>query len=445
MTQDVSIHRRILGSADINAALSDAAFVRAGLEFEAVLAEAEAECGVIPDQAGAVIAEVARQLVPDAAALAEAGARSGALVIPLIEALSEAVRSRDAAAASWVHYGSTSQDVIDTALVLCLREAMAMLDADLERAQNAAATLEESHRETVMLSRTLLQPAPPTTFGFKAGGWAHGVEEGRVGLVKAARTGLVLQFGGAAGTLSAFGRNGRQVARAVGRRLDLEVPQRPWHASRQGFAGLGASAGVAVGMLGKIARDVALMMQFEVGEVSEPVGERRGGSSAMPHKRNPSGSMVALAAATRVPGLVAGLLAGMVQEHERGVGGWQSEWLTLPQIFEAAGGAAAAMADVLEGLEVHPQAMKANLEATLGLVYSERVFLALVATLGRGQAKALVAAACRQVTETGRTLAEILAADPAVTAIVDAEAIAALTRPEGYLGLAEYHPEDRPR
>jgi 3-carboxy-cis,cis-muconate cycloisomerase len=432
------LYRRLLGAADMNAAFSDASLLAAALEFEAALAEAEAECAVIPADAARVIAEVARGFRPDAAALAEAGARAGTLAIPLVGALTGAVKARDAGAAAWVHFGSTSQDLADTALVLMLREAARLLDDDLDRAETACAILEETHRGSVMLSRTLMQPAPPTTFGFRAGGWGAAIGAARAGLRRASVEAVRLQFGGAAGTLGAFGRDGGRVAAAVGRRLGLAVPERPWHTARGELVMFGAAAGVAVGALAKIARDVTLLMQYEIGEVFEPTGEGRGGSSAMPHKRNPSGSMVALAAQTRVPGLVASLLAGMVQELDRGVGGWQGEWLTLPQIFEAAGGAAHAMAEVLEGLDVRPERMRANLDAALGLVYSERVSLRLAGVLGRQEAKDAVAAACKAVAATGRPLAEMLAEDGRVAGALGADGIAELTRPEGYLGLADY-------
>lgn len=432
-----TFYRRILGSAAMNEVFSDDALIRAALEFEAALAEAEAECGVVPPDAGVVIARIARTFEPDHRAIAESGALSGTLAVPLVKALTEAVAARDSEAAAFVHFGATSQDIADSAMALMLASAVRLLIRDLERAIAGCRTLETAHRSSIMLSRTLMQPAPPTSFGLRAGGWADALETVRAELVRAGEAGIRLQFGGPAGTLGSLAGKGPDIAASLGRRLGLAVPERPWHTDRAALVALGSAAAIATGTLGKIAGDVVLLMQYEIGELFEPAGEGRGASSAMPHKRNPSLSMVALAAANRAPGLAANLMAGMVQQLDRGIGGWQGEWLTLPQLFEGAGAAAAAMAEVLEGLDVRPDRMRANLEATLGLVYSERVALALASALGRQAAKDLVAGACRTVAETGRPLGDVLAENEEANAALGADKIAKLLQPEGYLGLAE--------
>ncbi|HMD30412.1 MAG TPA: 3-carboxy-cis,cis-muconate cycloisomerase, partial [Candidatus Acidoferrales bacterium] len=288
----------------IEALLGDAARLQGMLDFEAALARAEARTGVIPAGAAAAIAAECRAELLDTAELARATARAGNVAIPLVKGLTALVGQHDQEAMRFVHWGATSQDAIDTGLVIQLRSVFTQVDAELGRMTGALAELARKYRSTPMVARTWMQQALPTTFGLKAAGWLDAVDRHRQGLAGLRRRVLVLQFGGAAGTLAALGGQGMEVARALGEELDLAVPDVPWHGHRDRGTEVAAAFGLLAGTLGKIARDIALLMQTEIGEVFEPAGAGRGGSSTMPHKRNPVACAVALAAAARVPGLV---------------------------------------------------------------------------------------------------------------------------------------------
>jgi len=367
---------------------SDASVLAAMLEFEGALARAAASAGVIPAAAAAVISEAARRGGFDSSAIAS-DARAGATpAIPLVKALRTRVRETDPAAAAHVHAGATSQDVTDTALILLLRRAHAIVAADHQRLDQALRALSARHAGTIMLARTLLQPALPTTFGLKVAGWTAPIARSWRRLDRAWHQAMVIQLGGAAGTLAALGDSGPRVAQSVARELGLR-PAAPWHTDRDRLGALTSACALYVAALGKAARDVALLMQFEVGEAGEPGG----GSSTLPQKRNPSGCALVLAAATRLPGLVSSYLTAMMHEHERGVGGIQSEWPAVSAIVQSTGAAAAALADVVEGLEVDPARMRANLDATGGTIFAERAVLLLSPSLGRDRAEQVVAAA----------------------------------------------------
>jgi 3-carboxy-cis,cis-muconate cycloisomerase len=288
-----------------------------------------------------------------------------------------------------------------------------------------------------MAARTLLQQAVPTTFGLKAAGWLEAVARSRRRITAALEAVQVLQFGGASGTLAALGAHGLAVAEALAEGLSLRLPDLPWHAHRDRLADLACALGVAAGTLGKIGRDLALLAQTEVAEAVPAPAPGQGGSSTMPHKRNPVAAAVAVAASVRAPGLVATMLAAMPQEHERGLGGWPAEWETLPELVRLAAGAARAIADALETLVVDTGRMRANLEASRGLPLAEAIRMALVAPLGRAGAQSLVEAACQRAVEQQRPLAEVLAEDPAVTAHLDPAEIRRRLSPEGYLGSAQ--------
>jgi 3-carboxy-cis,cis-muconate cycloisomerase len=336
---------------------SDSSVLEALLAFESALARAQACLGLIPQSAAAAISRAAVADGFDAAAIAREARQSATIALPLVNALAARVREIDEPSARFVHWGATSQDAIDTAIVLLLGRAQGILARDHARLAQSLRALSERHAGTVMLARTLLQPAPPITFGLKAAGWYGAVERSWKRLQGAFGEALLLQFGGVAGTLAAYGADGVALAGQVAKELRLPVSGAPWHTHRDRLAALAAHCGIYTGALGKIARDIALLMQQEVAEAAEPGG----GSSAMPNKRNPSGCAIALAAANRTPGLVAAFLAGMVQEHERAVGGWQAEWQTLAGLVEATGSALAAVAGAIEGLTVYPDRMLANL------------------------------------------------------------------------------------
>ncbi len=414
----------------------DRATLAGMLAFEAALARAEATAGVIPAGAAGPIAAAAHAADFDCAALGRAAASAGNVAIPMVKALTARVAERDAQAARFVHWGATSQDAIDSGLVLQLRAALGLVDAKLATLLDALAALVRTHGATTMVARTWLQHALPTTFALKAAGWLSAVTRARRRLLYAVREASVLQFGGAAGTLASLGDRGFDVARALALELDLELPDLPWHAERDRLADVAAACGILAGTLGKIARDVSLLMQTEVGEAFEPGAPGRGGSSTMPHKRNPVGCAVALSAAVRAPQLVATVLAAMPQEHERGLGGWHAEWQTLPELVAIVSGSVRAMSDVLGGLEVDPVRMRENLESTHGLVFAEAVTMALGEKVGRMEAHEILEAASRRARSEKRTLRDVLAGDHGVSGRLSADELDALFRPENYLGVA---------
>jgi 3-carboxy-cis,cis-muconate cycloisomerase len=383
---------------------SDGSVLQAMLDFEAALARAEARCGVIPAEAAARIAAAARADRFDVAELTRLSLRAGTPAISLAKMLA-------AESSEWAHWGATSQDVVDTALVLLLRQCREILARDHERTFAALRRLADEHAGTVMLARTLLQPAPPITFGLKAAGWLAALRRGWERVVSRFDEALCLQFGGASGTLAVLGDRGMAVSAALAAELELKLPDAPWHGHRDRLAALMAALAIYTATLGKMALDLALLMQFEVGEVSEPRSEGRGGSSAMPNKRNPTGCMLAVAAAKRAPGLLADFVGGMVQEHERALGGWQSEWTLAEGIVQAAGVGVESMAEVVEGLQVDAARMRANIAATKGAVFAEKAVAMLAPEMGKDAAR-------KRVEE----------------ALPD---LPGLDDPEGYLGSAE--------
>jgi 3-carboxy-cis,cis-muconate cycloisomerase len=419
------------------AVFSDAARLQAMLDFEAALAKAEASVGLIPSTAAAAIARACRADRLDIAGLARATAEAGNPAIPMVKQLTALVAEQDTAAAGFVHWGATSQDAMDTGLVLQIRAGLATIEPDLQRLSSALAALTQTHAKTVMIGRTLMQQAVPVTFGLKTAGWLAALARAHTRLTDAGQAAQVLQFGGAAGTLAALGDRGLDVAAALARELELDLPDLPWHGHRDRLVDLAAALGLLAGTLGKMARDIALLMQTEVAEAFEPAGDGRGGSSTMPHKRNPIACAVALAAAARIPPLAATLLAAMPQEQERGLGGWHAEWETLPQIFLLAGGALHHMSDAAAGLTVDTERMRANIDATRGLVMAEAVTMALAARIGKRDAHKLVESACRRAVAEGAHLRDLLAGDPAITAQLSPEILDRLFAPESYLGMAE--------
>lgn len=416
-------------------ALSDARLLAAMARFEGALARASVGAGFVPADAAAIIARVAAQAKFDADAIGKAARRSATLAIPFVRSLTEQVSAASADAARYVHFGATSQDVVDTGVVLCLGPASERLLALARRAGDAAAALARRHAKTPMIARTLLQPAVPVPFGWKAAVWLSAIARARAGFSIAATNARRLQFGGAGGTLSAYGAQGETVANALAADLGLECAAITWHSVRDGFARLGAETAILAGAAGKIARDVSLLMQAEIGEVAEPSGAGRGGSSAMPHKRNPVGCMAALEAAQRAPHLAAVLLSQLSPEHERGLGHWQGQWFTLRDLLCSTASALAAVSEVLEGLTVDERAMRANIDRTRGLVFSENVSLALSRSLGKQAAHALAEKLCETAVRERRTLAEVLRADPAGQTMSAAQ-IDALFDPQSCYGSA---------
>ena len=430
---DATLLGPLFGDPDVAAHLSDQARLQAMLDVEAALADVEAQLGLVPRSAVEPIRAAARADLYDRHVIAAEAADDGNLAIPLVRHLTRKVAESSADAARYVHWGATSQDILDTALVLQLQRAVPLILAQLERAAAAAAEHARRHIDTVMPGRTWLQQATPITFGVKAAGWLDAIARQRRALAAALEDARVVQFGGASGTLAALGERGLDVADTLASQLGLAAADISWHAHRDRPVRLACALGVTCGTLAKIARDISLLAQTEVGEAAE-TRERGGGSSAMPHKQNPVSASIALAAGVRAPGLVATMIAAMPQEHERGLGGWQAEWVTLPELVMLTAGASRAMAAALQGLVVDAARMRENLELTRGLIASEAVMMALAAHVGRSDAIRLVEDAARRARAGGCTLGDSLAADAAVTRHMTRAEIDRHLSPEHYVG-----------
>lgn len=403
------------------------------LRFEAALAQAEARAGLIPVEAAAAIATACRVELYDPEALYREAGDAGTIAIPLVRALTYQVAD---VGRSYVHWGATSQDAIDSALMLQLRTALPLIEADLLRLAAATATLADTHRATLMPARTLLQQALPIPFGLKAARWL-GLVVRQIGALREQQAKLSLQFGGAAGTLASLGEHGLLVAELLAAELGLIAPELPWHTERDRPVALAATLGITAGALSKIAQDLLLMSQSEVGEVREAIVAGKGGSSALPQKQNPVDAVFAQAAARLALGQVGVIIGAMAHEHERAAGSWQSEWQALPDLVRYTGGAAARMAVAVSGLEPAPERMRQNLEQSGGLLLAEALSTALSPQLGRLAAQQLVQTLCQRVVATGATLESVALADPQVTAILNPTAIRAALNPDAYLGSAE--------
>ena len=427
----------MLSSIAMRAVCDDLASLQNMLDFEAALARAEAATGVIPQSAAAPIAAACRAESFDLAGLAVSATRSGNLAIPLVKALTANVAKANPDASRYVHWGATSQDVIDTATMLTLRAGIDALLADIDRAIAGFALLARQHRDTPMVARTWLQHALPMPFGLKLAEYAAALHRSRKRLRRLRTETLALQFGGAAGTLAALGDNGLLVAAKLAELLDLPLPDAPWHTHRDRIAEAASVFAIIAGSCGKIARDVSLMMQTDVAEAFEPSGEGRGGSSTMPHKRNPVAAASALATATMAPNLAATIFAAQVQEHERSAGPWHAEWPTLPTLLLVTSGALAATVDIAEGLEVDAARMRDNLETTGGLIMAEAVTFALAEKIGKSDAHHLIEAASKKAVADKKHLRDVLSADPKIAALLDAGMIAKLFEPMAYQGASQ--------
>lgn len=409
-------------------AVSGRAWLEAMLEFESALARAEAQVGIVPSEAAAAISERCDPGLYDFDDLLERGRAVGSPPEPLVRALREKVGGD---AAGYVHWGATSQDVMDTASMLVARGALDLVLVELEGVTASLARLAEAHRSTPMAARTMLQQALPTTFGLKAAGWLVAVLESR-GILGAVRERLAVQFGGAAGTLAAVGEHGPAILRLLAEDLGLAEPVLPWHTNRVRIAELGAALATASGVLAKIALDVVLLAQTEVDEAREEIG---GGSSTLPHKHNPIESTLARACARLVDGYASVLATGLEQEHERAAGAWHAEWEALSGALAYTGGAAHAVGQAVGSLQVDGERMQRNLGATDGLVLAERVSFALATRYGRAESHDIVREAASRVAASGRSLADELREDERV-GLSDSE-LDALLDPATYLGSAE--------
>jgi 3-carboxy-cis,cis-muconate cycloisomerase len=417
-------------------AVSGRNWIGAMLEVEGALAVAQARAGLIPRQAAETIVSCcdADRFVPEE--IGRKGRAQGNPVPPLVRALTRAVSEVSEDAAGHVHKGATSQDIMDTAAMLVCRNALDLVLTEVEGISAACARLAETHRDTMMPGRTLLQQALPTTFGKKAAGWLVSELEVRTRLREVRASGLAVQLGGAAGTLASLGPAGTQVLGEFARELDLLEPVVPWHTDRVRISDIGGALSLVAGVLGKISQDIILMAQTEVGEVAEPAGEGRGGSSTLPHKRNPILSVTAAANARRVLDLSHTLQAAMVSEHERAAGAWHSEWETLSDALAFGGGAAAAVREVTEGLEVYPEKMLKNLNATGGLLLAENVATVAAEHLGRLEAHELVEEASHRALESGKPLREEVLSEPRLGEVLSEREIDEVLDPAHYLGSA---------
>ena len=425
-----------LGTDDAEGLWTDRARLAGMLAFEAALARAEAGVGAIPATAVAPIAAGCHAELYDPDDLGRQAVEAGNPAIPLVRMLTLKVAERDAAAAGYVHWGATSQDAMDTGLVLQLRRFLEPLEAALQALRRALAERACAERDTPMAGRTWLQQGPPVTFGLKAAGWLDALQRHQQRLVELKPRLLTLQLGGAVGTLAALGERAGAVAKTLAADLGLGLPAVPWHALRDRLVEFAAWQGLLLGLLGKLARDLSLMMQNEVGEASEGGAAGRGGSSTMAHKRNPLSCAVILAAAGEAPGLVAALFAALPQEHERGLGNWQVEWQVLPRLCRLTLGAARAAGTLIENLQLDRRRMRENLALTQGLVLAEAVTMALGAALGRQKAHALIEGATRRARAEGVHLKAMLATLPEVRRVLDDDALDRLFQPDSYLGEA---------
>ena len=423
-------------SAPMREIFSDRGRVQGMLDFEAALARAEARCGIVPQEAVPAIVAACQVDLYDLFELAEAIAMAGNSAIPLVKALGRQVAAVNIEAEKYAHLGATSQDAMDTGLVLQLRRASDLLKSDLVRLAGALAFQTERHAKTPIIGRTWLQHATPVTLGMKIAGWLGALTRHRQRLSELEPRLLCLQFGGASGSLAALGEQAWPVSEALAEELGLRLPDQPWHTQRDRLVEFACLLGMIAGSLGKIGRDLSLLMQTDVGEVFEPSAQGKGGSTTMPHKRNPVGSAVMIAAATRAPGLVATLLAAMPQEHERSLGLWHAEWEVLPELCCLVSGALAQALAAIPELEVDAERMRVNLELTGGLAMAESVSIALAQRVGREKAHHLIEECCRRATAQNRHLRSVLGDTPEVCAeLTDAE-LDHLLDPACYLGQA---------
>ncbi|MCQ3000384.1 3-carboxy-cis,cis-muconate cycloisomerase [Pseudomonas syringae] len=416
---------------------SDQGRLQGMLDFEAALARAEASTGLIPAEVVEDIQAGCRAELFDFAELAVAIGNAGNSAIPLVKALGKKIAARNPTAERYVHMGATSQDVMDSGLVLQLRSAIVLLERDLAELAESLARQAQRYAVTPLSGRTWLQQATPVTLGMKIAGWLGAITRHRQRLQELKPRLLSLQFGGASGTLAALGEQALPVAEALAHELQLTLPEQPWHTQRDRLVEFASWLALIAGSLGKVGRDISLLMQTEVGEVFEPAAAGKGGSSTMPHKRNPVGAAVMISASVRAPGLVATMFAAMPQEHERSLGLWHAEWETLPELCCLVSGSLQQALQVIPALEVNAEQMLTNLDSTRGLVLAEAVSIALAQRIGRDAAHHLIEQSCRQAVQQGLHLREVLGADPQVSAELSAAELDHLLDPANYLGLAQ--------
>jgi 3-carboxy-cis,cis-muconate cycloisomerase len=430
---DSTIFRAMFATEPMRRVFADDSRIQKYLDIEAALARAEARLGIIPLEAAD---EIGRHCVLDRIDRTALASDTAAIGVPVQPLVNQLVRLCRDGLGEWCHFSATTQDVMDTATVLQIREALALIEADMAAIMHGLAGLARAHRDTVMAGRSYLQQAIPTTFGHKIAGLLAAFLRHRQRLDEIKPRLLVGQFGGAVGTLASLGEHGLAVQAALMRELGLGIPEMSWHSARDRIAEIGAFLGLLTATCAKLGLDLKLLAQTEVEEAAEPPAPGRGSSSTMPQKRNPVASTLIGAAAAVARQQVAALLEAMVEDHERASGAWQIEWIAVPEIFCLSAAVLAHTRVLANGLQVDRARMRANLEATRGLVMAEAVTMALAPQLGRHRAHHLVSEISKQVIATGRPLADLLGENPEIARHLDRAEIARATDPAGYLGAA---------
>jgi 3-carboxy-cis,cis-muconate cycloisomerase len=421
---------------DVTAIFSDHALLGYMVQAEVALAKAQAQVNVIPASAAMIIEQVGQNAVAqiDMDALATATGLAGNIAIPFVKQFTALVKQQDEDASRYVHWGATSQDIIDTATILQCRDALALIEQQVQQAYQVSLKQAQQYRDQVMIGRTWLQQALPITLGHKFARWAGAFKRDLDRLHAMKERVLTAQLGGAAGSLASLQDQGSAVVQAFAAQLNLTVPACTWHGERDRMVEIASTLALIVGNIGKIAKDWSLLMQTEIAEVFEPAAKGRGGSSTMPHKRNPVAAASILAAANRVPALMASVYQSMVQEHERALGAWHAEWLAIPEIFQLCAGALERSSEVLEHMQVNADAMQRNLECTNGLIMAEAVMMALAPKLGRLNAHHLVEQACQQAVAQHQHLKTVLSNMEQVNVHFNDQALDDLFNPASYLG-----------
>lgn len=429
---DSDIFKDMFGSAEMRAVFSDDNLLKCCVDAEIALAVAQGSLGVIPQDAADAIAKLASSVAIDRAELKHVAENVGYPILGLVRQLSQKLGE----AGRYVHWGATTQDIVDTATVLQIRAALAIIERDLAAVSVALGDLARKHRDTAMAGRTHLQQALPITFGYKCAIWLSMMERHAERLLELKPRVLVAQFGGAAGTLASLGDKGIEVRRAYARELKLGDPPITWHVARDAVAETINFLALVTGSLGKIGFDIMLMMMTELGEAFEPFADHRGASSTMPQKRNPISSEILVANAKAVRQHAGLVLDAMIQDFERATGPWHVEWIAVPEAFMLTAGSLAQAKFMLEGLVVDPARMRKNLEMTRGLIVAEAVMMGLAPHLGRQQAHDVVYEACREALAQNGSLFDVLATNKVVSAALTADQLRALCDPANYLGSA---------
>lgn len=433
----MTLYDNFFYSKKVHQLFCDKEMIGAMLRFEAALAEAQGACGIIPPSSVLSIKSCCKTSKINIRTVIENIKLSANAAIPLVKELIQTVKKHDAEAVKYVHNGATSQDVIDTAMVLQLQKAIVFIENNIKILQKLLINLTKSHRQTVMIGRTLLQQARPITFGLKTAYWLEGINRSAERLQECKKRVLIVQLGGAVGSLAGMDGKGLEVADKMAEILNLNYSKPiPTHTQRDNFVEISTVLSILMGTMGKIAKDITLLMQTEVAEAFEGAAEGKGGSSTMPHKRNPVTSTAIIAAANRVPALVSTMLSAMSQEHERSAGLWHSEWAVLPEIVQLTAGALENSIDLIQNLEVDTQRMLHNLETTQGLIYAENVSLALAKHIGKGESHHLVEQACKNAVSEKQHLKDILLQNETVSQNLTPSVLDELFDPKNAIGLS---------